>query len=109
MRGWFHAADIQLLQLFHEAKNVAELRAELLFLFRRKLDAREMRYVFDVKITFSHDGENRVPGGKFQVPNPFAARKGSLTPRTRRAQSFGQWERNPRMTTSSLCDRSALA
>ena len=53
-RGGFDLADIELLQFFDVAQNVAELRAEFLLLLRRERDARKVRHVFNINFGRGH-------------------------------------------------------
>ena len=54
VRCRLNVGNIHGLQLFDEADDVVELRAELLLLVGRKRKPREMRDVFDVEISSSH-------------------------------------------------------
>jgi hypothetical protein len=65
----FNAGNVHGFQLFHEADDVVELRAKLLFLIGRERKPREMRDVFDVEISSSHARKLgvRAQSSKFQV------------------------------------------
>ena len=51
MGGRLDAGDVQFLQLFDVAEDVAQLRAEFFFLVGRERNARQMRDVFDVNFS----------------------------------------------------------
>ena len=52
MRGGFDVRNVQLAEFFDVAEDVLELFAKFPFLFPCQLNAGEVGYVFDVKVTW---------------------------------------------------------
>ena len=67
--GWLDAGYIERLQFLDVAEDAAELRAEFFFLVGRELEPRQMRDIFDIKLSLLHAQrlETGVQSSKFKV------------------------------------------
>ena len=66
VRGRLDAGDVEFAQFLDVAEDIAELRAKFDFFFRRQLNAREMRDVFDVYFCGSHSMSFKLNAESFK-------------------------------------------
>ena len=67
VRGRFDVRYVEFFQLFDVAQNPAKLCGEFFFLVGRERDAREMRDVFDINFSGSHEGSFKFQVSSFKL------------------------------------------